>query len=412
VLEYDNPAAVGMTGLLGWGGAQAALADCDLLLLLGTDFPYRAFLESVTTVIQVDEKPLHLGRRANIELGLVGDVGETLRALLPRLEARSDSRFLDAVVNHHQHAVKHLQTYVEHQGSGDGLRPEMVAAALSDLADDDAVFAVDTGMCNVWGARYLQMKAGRRILASFSHGSMANSMPQALGAKIGSPDRQVIALCGDGGFAMLMGELLTVAGFEIPAKLMVFNNSTLGMVRAEMMVVGYEPLGTDVINPRLRCARLCRGAPRRARREAGAARRVCAGAALALVRTCLQSPHTAAIQASSRTDDVAFELTRAADALPSRTAGELANDRAARIRSARRRLSRRTLALGADARTGDAQRQPTIPAAAVRSDNCASSAIDRVLGLRLLRFPAPPADGWLTSSLRVVWVRAPVVRPP
>ena len=249
VLEHDNPAAVGMTGLLGWGGAQAALAECDLLILLGTDFPYRAFLESATTVIQVDEKPLHLGRRANIELGLVGDVGETLRALLPRLEARSDSRFLDAVVDHHRHAVKHLQTYVDHQGSGDGLRPEMVAAALSDLAEDDAVFTVDTGMCNVWGARYLQMKAGRRILASFSHGSMANSMPQAIGAKVGSPDRQVIALCGDGGFSMLMGELLTVAGFEIPVKLMVFNNSTLGMVRAEMMVVGYEPFGTDVINP-------------------------------------------------------------------------------------------------------------------------------------------------------------------
>jgi pyruvate dehydrogenase (quinone) len=249
VLEHDNPAAVGMTGLLGWGGAQKALADCDLLILLGTDFPYRAFLESVTTVIQVDDKPLHLGRRANIQLGLVGDVGETLRALLPRLEARSDSSFLDDIVEHHHDALKHLQTYVTHQGSGEGLRPEMVASALSDLAEDDAVFTVDTGMCNVWGARYLQMKRGRRILASFSHGSMANSMPQAIGAKTGSPERQVIALCGDGGFSMLMGELLTIAGLEIPVKLMIFNNSTLGMVRAEMMVVGYEPFGTDVTNP-------------------------------------------------------------------------------------------------------------------------------------------------------------------
>ena len=249
VLEYDNPAAVGMTGLLGWGGAQQALADCDLLLLLGTDFPYRAFLESVTTVIQVDDKPLHLGRRANIELGLAGDVGETVRALLPRLEKRSDSTFLDGIVKHHKGAVKHLQTYVEHQGKGDGLRPEMVASALSDLAEDDAIFTVDTGMCNVWGARYLEMKKGRRILASFSHGSMANSMPQALGAKTACPDRQVIALCGDGGFSMLMGELLTAAGLDIPVKLMVFNNSTLGMVRAEMMVVGYEPFGTDVKNP-------------------------------------------------------------------------------------------------------------------------------------------------------------------
>jgi pyruvate dehydrogenase (quinone) len=249
VLEHDNPAGVGMTGLLGWGGAEKALADCDLLLMLGTDFPYRPFLESDSTIIQVDDKASHLGRRANISLGLVGDVGETLRALLPRLEQRSDTGFLDGIVKHHESAMKHLQTYVEHQGPGDGLRPEMVASALSDLARDDAVFTVDTGMCNVWGARYLKMKPGRRILASFSHGSMANAMPQAIGAKTANPDRQVIALCGDGGFSMLMGELLTVAGLDIPVKLMVFNNSTLGMVRAEMMVVGYEPFGTDVKNP-------------------------------------------------------------------------------------------------------------------------------------------------------------------
>ena len=125
----------------------------------------------------------------------------------------------------------------------------MVATALSDLAADDAVFTIDTGMCNVWGARYLHMKPGRQLLASFGHGSMANAMPQAIGAKVGSPDRQVIALCGDGGFTMLMGELLTAAGLDIPVKLMIFNNSTLGMVRAEMMVVGYQPWGTDVKNP-------------------------------------------------------------------------------------------------------------------------------------------------------------------
>jgi pyruvate dehydrogenase (quinone) len=125
----------------------------------------------------------------------------------------------------------------------------MVATALSDLADDDAVFTIDTGMCNVWGARYLHMRPGRRLLASFSHGSMANAMPQALGAKLSAPDRQVVALCGDGGFSMLMGELLTAAGLDIPVKLMIFDNSTLGMVRAEMMVVGYQPWGTDMVNP-------------------------------------------------------------------------------------------------------------------------------------------------------------------
>ena len=249
VLEADNPSSVGMTGLLGWGGATEALADCDLLLMLGTDFPYHAFLPAGKKIIQIDDKPLHLGRRAAVDLGLVGDVGETLRALIPQLTPRSDTTFLDRVLKHHGSMVKGIQTYVTHEGSGQGLRPEMVATALSDLAEDDAVFTVDTGMCNVWAARYLEMKPGRRILASFSHGSMANAMPQAIGAKVGSPERQVVALCGDGGFSMLMGELLTAAGLDIPVKLMIFNNSTLGMVRAEMMVVGYQPWGTDVKNP-------------------------------------------------------------------------------------------------------------------------------------------------------------------
>lgn len=249
VLEADNPSGVGMVGLLGWGAGTSALGECDLLFMLGTDFPYHAFLPNDAKIIQVDDKPLHLGRRASVDLGLVGDVGETLRALNARLPDRDDTKFLDKMKEHHEAKLVNLNTYAEHEGSGEGLRPEMVATALSDLADDDAVFTVDTGMCNVWGARYLHMKPGRRILASFSHGSMANAMPQAIGAKLGSPDRQVIALCGDGGFTMLMGELLTAAGLDIPVKLMIFNNSTLGMVRAEMMVVGYQPWGTDVSNP-------------------------------------------------------------------------------------------------------------------------------------------------------------------
>ena len=177
-----------MTGLLGWGGATEALADCDLLLMLGTDFPYHAFLPAGKTIIQVDDKPLHLGRRAAVDLGLVGDVGETLRALIPLLEARTDSHVPrqggQAPPHDGRRASRPTST---HEGSGQGLRPEMVATALSDLAEDDAVFTVDTGMCNVWGARYLEMKPGRRILASFSHGSMANAMPQAIGAKVGSP---------------------------------------------------------------------------------------------------------------------------------------------------------------------------------------------------------------------------------
>jgi pyruvate dehydrogenase (quinone) len=249
IFEADNPNAVGMTGLLGEGGAVRAFAECDLLLLLGTDFPFRHFMPTDTTIAQVDIAPAHLGRRAKVDLGLVGDIGETLRALLPQINQRDDRSFLDDVLDHHLHAIERLQTYATHDGSGSGLRPEMVATAISELADDDAIFTVDTGMCNVWGARYLQMTPGRRFLASFGHGSMANAMPQAIGAKLGVPERQVVALCGDGGFTMLMGELLTAGSLEIPVKLMVFNNSTLGMVRAEMEVAGYPPFGTDVHNP-------------------------------------------------------------------------------------------------------------------------------------------------------------------
>ena len=249
VLEADNPNAVGMTGLLGWGGATQALTDCDLLLLLGTDFPYRAFLPSDTTIVQIDDDPGHLGRRAAIELGLVGDIGDTLRCLMPMIPQRDDRTFLDAILRDHRASVGRIGTYVTDAGSGEGLRPEMVASAISDLAADDAVFTNDTGMCNVWGARYLQMRPDQRLLASFRHGSMANALPQAIGAQVGSPGRQVVALCGDGGFTMLLGELLTLAGLGLPVKVMLFDNSTLGMVRIEMAVAGYIPFGTDVSNP-------------------------------------------------------------------------------------------------------------------------------------------------------------------
>ena len=250
VLEADNPSAVGMTGLLGWGGATEALADCDLLFMLGTDFPYHAFLPAGKTIIQVDDKPLHLGRRAAVDLGLAGDVGETLRALIPKLAAA------------HRHPLPRprRQGPPPHgQGHPDlreprGRRPGAAARRWSPPRSATwprtTRSSPSTPACATCGApATCEMKPGRRILASFSHGSMANAMPQAIGAKIGSPDRQVVAMCGDGGFSMLMGELLTAAGLDIPVKLMIFNNSTLGMVRAEMMVVGYQPWGTDVKNP-------------------------------------------------------------------------------------------------------------------------------------------------------------------
>jgi len=245
VLEADNPQSVGMTGLLGWGSATLALHECDLLLMLGTDFPYHAFLPDHVKIAQIDDRALHLGRRARVELGLVGDVGATLEALLPHLEQRDDRQFLDTMLNAHAKALENMNVYVNSPPAG-ALRPEVVATAISEAAAPDAVFTADTGMCNVWSARYLRMKPGQRLLGSFGHGSMANAMPQAIGAAMAAADRQVIALCGDGGFGMLMGELLTIAAYKLPVKLMIFNNSTLGMVRAEQEVAGYEPWGTDV----------------------------------------------------------------------------------------------------------------------------------------------------------------------
>jgi len=248
-LEAANPNAVGMTGLLGWGAAHKAMDECDVLLMLGTDFPYHPFLPDKPTIIQIDEDQMKLGRRAKVDLGLVGDVGQTVKALMPRLEQRSDRAFLDHTLKAHRHIADKLQTYVKHQGGGKTLRPERVAAAISAAADDDAIFAVDTGMSCVWGARYVEMRPEQRIIGSFNHGSMANALPQAIGAYLGGDGRQTIAFCGDGGFTMLMGEIVTVAEHDLPVKLMVFNNSTRGMVRAEMEVVGYAPWGTDVQNP-------------------------------------------------------------------------------------------------------------------------------------------------------------------
>ncbi|MBK8293757.1 MAG: ubiquinone-dependent pyruvate dehydrogenase [Solirubrobacterales bacterium] len=168
ILEADNPNGVGMTGLLGWGAAHMAIGDADLLLMLGTDFPYHAFMPDDCRIIQIDDTPSHLGRRAKVDMSLVGDIGETVRALSPKLSQSGDRKFLDKVLKSHGKAVKNLQTYVDHKGSGDGLRPEMVASSISRMADDDAIFSVDTGMCNVWGARYVKMRRGQRMLGSFN----------------------------------------------------------------------------------------------------------------------------------------------------------------------------------------------------------------------------------------------------
>jgi pyruvate dehydrogenase (quinone) len=248
-VEHDNPYAVGMSGLLGWGSAYKAMHECDVLLLLGTDFPYESFMPADRKIVQIDLRAERLGRRAKLDLGLCGDIGDTLRALLPLVEQRVDRAFLDAMLEQHLGAKRKLRAYVDNVSKRRPIHPEHVAATLDELAGPDAVFTIDTGMCAVWGARYLRASAGRRLLGSFNHGSMANAMPQAIGAQLAYPDRQVISLSGDGGLAMLMGELLTIAQYQLPIKIVLFDNHRLGMVQLEQEAAGLPHYGVDLKNP-------------------------------------------------------------------------------------------------------------------------------------------------------------------
>jgi pyruvate dehydrogenase (quinone) len=248
-VEYDNPNAVGMSGLLGWGAAYQAMHECDVLLLLGTDFPYESFMPTAPKIAQIDVRAERLGRRSRLDLGLCGDVRDTLRALLPLVEQRDDRSFLDAMLQRHAVARQKFRVYVDRVSKRRPIHPEYVAATLDELAGPDAVFTVDTGMCCVWGARYLRAAKGRRILGSFNHGSMANALPQAVGAQTAYPGREVISLSGDGGLSMLLGELLTVAQYQLPVKIVVFNNHRLGMVQLEQEAAGLPHYGVELKNP-------------------------------------------------------------------------------------------------------------------------------------------------------------------
>jgi pyruvate dehydrogenase (quinone) len=248
-IEYDNPNAVGMTGLLGWGAAYKAMHACDVLVLLGTDFPYESFLPANPKIAQVDVRAERLGRRSKLDLGLCGDVRETIRALLPLVQPVTDRAFLDAMLKEHAAARQKLRAYVDHVGTRRPIHPEHVAATVNELAAKDAVFTVDTGMCAVWGARYVEAAKDRRIVGSFNHGSMANALPQAIGAQTAYPGRQVISFSGDGGLAMLMGELLTLAQYQLPVKIVLFDNHRLGMVSLEQEVGGYPQFGVELKNP-------------------------------------------------------------------------------------------------------------------------------------------------------------------
>ncbi|MGY1706606.1 pyruvate dehydrogenase [Geodermatophilus sp. SYSU D00697] len=244
-IQYDNPYDVGMNGLLGYGAAHKATHEADLLLLLGTDFPYTNFLPQRHTA-QVDAEAAHLGRRTPLEVAVHGDVGATIRAVLPLLEQKSDRRFLDSMLRAHAEALEEVvDAYTHRVERMRPIHPEYVAAQLDGLADDDAVFTVDTGMCNVWAARYLTPNGRRRVIGSFRHGSMANALPHAVGASLAAPGRQVVSMSGDGGLAMLLGELITVRLHRLPVKVVLFNNASLGMVKLEMMVDGIPDFETD-----------------------------------------------------------------------------------------------------------------------------------------------------------------------
>ncbi|WP_432031181.1 pyruvate dehydrogenase [Streptomyces antibioticus] len=249
-IQYDNPYDVGMSGLLGYGAAYEATHECELLILLGTDFPYNAFLPDDVRIAQVDVRPEHLGRRSKLDLAVWGDVRETLRCLVPRVRAKDDRRFLDRMLRKHANALEGVvKAYTRKVEKHVPLHPEYVASVLDELADDDAVFTVDTGMCNVWAARYLTPNGRRRVIGSFSHGSMANALPMAIGAQFTDRRRQVVSMSGDGGFTMLMGDFLTLAQYDLPVKVVLFNNSSLSMVELEMLVAGLPSYGTTNKNP-------------------------------------------------------------------------------------------------------------------------------------------------------------------
>ncbi|MGW1778016.1 pyruvate dehydrogenase [Streptomyces sp. NPDC002143] len=249
-IQYDNPYDVGMSGLLGYGAAYEATHECDLLILLGTDFPYNAFLPHDVKIVQIDVRPEHLGRRSKLDLAVWGDVGETLRCLIPRVRVKENRRFLDRMLKKHADALEGVvRAYTRKVEKHVPIHPEYVASVLDELADDDAVFTVDTGMCNVWAARYLTPNGRRRVIGSFSHGSMANALPMAIGAQFTDRRRQVVSMSGDGGFTMLMGDFLTLVQHDLPVKVILFNNSALGMVELEMLVAGLPSYGTTNKNP-------------------------------------------------------------------------------------------------------------------------------------------------------------------
>jgi pyruvate dehydrogenase (quinone) len=250
-VEWDNPYDVGMTGLIGFSSGYYAMRDCDVLLMLGTDFPYRQFYPegAGVRVAQVDIRAENIGRRVAVDIGVVGDVRATLAALSPLIKEKGDGAHLAQAQRHYAKARKALDDLAVGTPGKRLIHPQQVAKAISDHASDDAVFTCDVGLPTVWAARYLAMNGNRRLLGSFWHGSMANAMPQGIGAQAAFPGRQVISLSGDGGFAMLMGDFLTIAQYRLPLKVVVFNNGALGFIELEQKSTGFLDFGTELKNP-------------------------------------------------------------------------------------------------------------------------------------------------------------------
>jgi pyruvate dehydrogenase (quinone) len=246
IIQVDNPFDVGMSGLLGYGACQSAMEGADLLLLLGTDFPYDQFLPSGVRTAQVDIDPTRLGRRTRNDLVVLGDVGETATALLRLVKPKKSHRFLDQMLKKHHRAMGGVVgAYTKDVEHTLPIHPEFAAVVLDEEAPEDAVFTVDTGMCNVWAARYITPNGKRRVIGSFLHGSMANALPHAIGAALSGDGRTVVAIAGDGGLSMLLGELITVKALNLPVKIVLFDNATLAMVRLEMLVDGLPSYATD-----------------------------------------------------------------------------------------------------------------------------------------------------------------------
>lgn len=248
-IEYDNPYDVGMTGLLGFASGYKAIAEADVLLMLGTDFPYQQFYPERAQIIQIDIRGRNLGRRTPIDLGLLGTVADTVAALRPLLTSKTDRTHLERSLKHYRKTRKRLDSLASNDRDRTPIRPEYVAAVADRLAADDAVFTVDVGSLVVWAARYVSMNGRRRLIGSFNHGTMACALPHAIGAQTADRERQVVALAGDGGLAMLFGELLTLNQNRLPVKVIVFNNSSLNFVELEMKAAGIVNFGTELDNP-------------------------------------------------------------------------------------------------------------------------------------------------------------------